>query len=378
MKKLLALVLLFIVVVPTVQAYANSGLLDGRIIILDAGHGAGNSPQAPGGYLEHERMLYLANRIRPLLEAHGATVHFTRPTSTMVHQGTRAARINMWALEVLLHYRERELAYTSDTTRLQSEIFEIERYITLMRSVANNPDSLAPIYFNIPFDESRTRVAHPTLRRMMELQADPIISTRFLVISLHSNAASSTGVSGADAFYMSNNDPRSVVYFNNYTNVELSRYFATTLLRGISNAGIRNRGARSANWLITREHNLPAVLVENGYHTNPQDRALLQSSDFMQRLAQEYVNAIITYFNFVGPIVDISLPEIEAESAYSVLTLTKQVLSDTETFANLPETAVFRMQRLLRVVIFRGLRPPNPLQGDTCGGQTPAAGTHLR
>ena len=50
------------------------------------------------------------------------------------------------------------------------------------------------------------------------------------------------------------------------------------------------------NLMVLREVNVPAVLVENGFHTNPQDRALLSDPNFRQSLAVAYRNAIVEYF----------------------------------------------------------------------------------
>jgi N-acetylmuramoyl-L-alanine amidase len=48
---------------------------------------------------------------------------------------------------------------------------------------------------------------------------------------------------------------------------------------------------------MVREHNVPGILAENGYHTNARDRANLQSDHYLDRLALAYLNAITLYFD---------------------------------------------------------------------------------
>jgi N-acetylmuramoyl-L-alanine amidase len=82
--------------------------------------------------------------------------------------------------------------------------------------------------------------------------------------------------------------------------VEKTYLFANILLDDIQELGINRRGVRPGNWFVIREHNLPGVLVENGFHTNPYDRALLSSNYFLQSLAVVYRDAVMRYFGYVG------------------------------------------------------------------------------
>jgi len=54
-----------------------------------------------------------------------------------------------------------------------------------------------------------------------------------------------------------------------------------------------------------REHNVPAVLVENGFHTNAQDRAKLSDDAFLGRLAKAYTDTIVDYF--AGIPIDVAI-----------------------------------------------------------------------
>ena len=287
-QKIIAIIVAtFFVVVymmhPT-SATVNQDLL-GKVIILDPGHGE-ESPNVWKDYYEHIAMLDLALKIKPLLEARGARVLLTRQTENDVSLAARCAMINIWAL--------RELA---DEGRY--DIAEIGRLINIMQSIISDPETNAPIYFNTPFDYTYERQIHPDLERIFELQNDPLISERFLMVSLHSNATGrpvNTSRNGVDIFYMSNDVERNENYYANYSNVGRSYYLANLLIDDISRLGLAKNRVRDNYYFMIREHNVPAVLVENGFHTNDGDRAKLMDDDFLNRLASAYDKTILFYF----------------------------------------------------------------------------------
>ncbi|MCL2366016.1 MAG: N-acetylmuramoyl-L-alanine amidase [Oscillospiraceae bacterium] len=322
-KAALTLVLLTIISLATPyifadtnSAHANTHVpnLSGRVIILDPGHGIG-STNIFRGYNEQVAMLNLALRIKPLLEAQGATVLMTRSTGENVTLPARTAMINIWALEALL---EAHLKFTlqteKDTANANSEqtldtaseaehtdldtTYKIKRLIGIMQTIIDNPDDNATRLKNTPFDANRT--AHPYLRQIFELQNDPLIAENFLVISLHSNATHrpiNTRMHGATAYHISNAHTNTRHYFGGFAHEARSHDFATILLAHIERTGFQNLGPRSGNFFILREHNIPAVLAENGFHTNDNDRTRLMNSRFMDRLALAYLTAITEYFN---------------------------------------------------------------------------------
>ena len=279
--------------------------LEGRIIVLDAGHGLG-ADNFFEGYSEQATMLSLALRIKPLLWELGAEVYLTRPTEEYVSLPVRAALINSLALHELREALVSEKAYLNGgagTSRISMRINEIDRLIPIIQHIIDDYETYAPILMNFPFDHTFERRIHPALERVFRLQNDPRLYSRFLVISLHSNATGrpiNTSINGADVFVMSNTRHTSVNYFNEYSNIERSRYFADLILDGIDSLGIQRREIREAAFFILREHNLPAVLVENGFHTNAEDRALLMCDEFLDKLAVAYVEAILGYFGSVS------------------------------------------------------------------------------
>jgi len=282
-----------------------SDALAGRIIILDAGHGIENSPTFEG-YIESVAMLQLAFEIKLLLEQHGATVLLTRKEQYDIHLTVRAAQINIWSLEFLHDFKLQELELYIEQNEeyaksLQYQIEEIERLIGVMQNVMYDWQAYAPTYFNFPFDRTRQRVIDPDLRRIFELQADPIIRDNFLMLSLHSNATPrpvNTAINGVDIFHMTNNFEGSANYFAEYSNVERTYRLSNILMDSITQTGLASRGIRPSNFFIIREHNLAGILVENGFHTNYHDRMLLSNFYFLQSLAAAYEDAILDFFAY--------------------------------------------------------------------------------
>jgi N-acetylmuramoyl-L-alanine amidase len=266
----------------------NPESLTGRVVILDPGHGTSGSP-GWGAYNEAVTMLDLAQRIRPLLEEYGINVVLTRESEINIPISARCAQINILALEAVRNTRTNA-----------DDINEINRLIGIMQGIINNPREQGNIYMNVdPWVASRT--IHPDLQRIFEITNSPVIRDNFLMISLHSNATGdgNTSARGAEVYFI---DPHArantMTYYPGFSFVAESRDFGDILLNHIDRTGIprRTHGLRAENYAMIREINMPAVLAENGFHTNASDRALLMDSNYLDNLALAYRNAILEYF----------------------------------------------------------------------------------
>jgi len=264
--------------------------LHGRVVILDAGHGL-DFTNIYEDYDEQVAMLALAYKIKPLLEARGAQVLMTRETEEEVPLPVRAAMINRWALQAT---RDAGLG----------EAREIDRLLRIVQSVIDDPEANAPVYINTPFDYTYTREIQPDWRRVLECEDNPVVGGSFLVVSLHSNATPKpidTSKNGAEAYYVSNSTEKNMNYYSNYSYEERSAYFGELILSSISRLGIQKRAVKDYYYMIIREHNLPCVLVENGFHTNSEDREKLMDDSFLDRLALVYADTISFYFATFRP-----------------------------------------------------------------------------
>lgn len=274
------------------QISPKEGLLEGKIILLDAGHGEGYNTYLD--YCEGDNMLLLARKITPLLEAEGATVVEIRPDVINISLSERSAIINKISLEFLLEKLVQERLYYNDNKEILEEITNL---IAQMDKVIENP-SLAGEVFNSPY--SSQNPITDTLKSVFELQnmySDDFAS-RFLVISLHSNAASTEKPSGALAFYevFDANDGGTYKYYRDYGYLEQEKAFSDIILDELEIFGFANAGTREENFHMLRENNMPTILVENGFHTNEQDREMLTGDENLNQIANAYYNTITKYY----------------------------------------------------------------------------------
>lgn len=104
-------------------------------------------------------------------------------------------------------------------------------------------------------------------------------------ISLHCNASINTEASGSEVYVYSENSP--------------AYPLGQDILIGLHNAtGLPNRGMRiNPGLYVLRRTNMPSLLIEMGYLTNPLDAELL--SMYPQNFANGIYNGIVTYFQLI-------------------------------------------------------------------------------
>ena len=100
-------------------------------------------------------------------------------------------------------------------------------------------------------------------------------------ISLHTNASSNSAATGSEAFAFSRPSP--------------AFSLGEALLVGLTNAtGLRNRGMKvRTNLYVLRKTQMPAVLVELGFITNPDDARLMVERP--ELFAEGLYNGILAY-----------------------------------------------------------------------------------
>ena len=149
-----------------------------------------------------------------------------------------------------------------------------------------------------------------------------------LFISIHANASRDSSARGIETYYLnftSNADALEVAARENATSqesvhqlrdlikqialtekIEESREFATQVQREmhgrLSKAGARqkDRGVRKAPFVVLIGANMPSVLAEISFLTNPKDERLLKQPDYRQKIAQALYQGILRYVNNLG------------------------------------------------------------------------------
>jgi N-acetylmuramoyl-L-alanine amidase len=148
-----------------------------------------------------------------------------------------------------------------------------------------------------------------------------------LFISVHANASSSRAASGVETFFLSPDrapaedlqaaarenarlasnkaDEKPEAMFASVTignrvaeSRELARYIQAGLVRGIGAQSPRtamNRGVKHASFAVLLGAAMPSVLAEVSFLSNPKDEALLQTSQFRERVAASLFAGLNAY-----------------------------------------------------------------------------------
>ncbi|MDZ5758801.1 N-acetylmuramoyl-L-alanine amidase [Carnobacterium maltaromaticum] len=213
--------------------------LAGKQISLDAGHG-GSDPGAvyqQNSIYEKTLNLEVALKIKAKLEAQGAKVVMSRVNDTFVP-------------------------------------------LTQIATIANNArsDIFVSVHHNV--------FSNPSVKGIETYSYD------------------GSGRSLADDFnprYEDNLASRLIVPFavnNNPTRITESSKLANNVQDSlIASTNAENRRAKKANFQVLRETNMPAILAELGFGTNPEELANLTTDAYQNKLAIGVTNGVKTYFN---------------------------------------------------------------------------------
>lgn len=102
--------------------------------------------------------------------------------------------------------------------------------------------------------------------------------THSIFVSVHYNSASSPAAKGIEVYYYGKGVQ---------TRRTFSRQLATTVLdQIIHETKASSRGVKAGNFQVIRETVMPAILVEAGFITNSEERALLGTHAYLDKLAK--------------------------------------------------------------------------------------------
>jgi N-acetylmuramoyl-L-alanine amidase len=85
---------------------------------------------------------------------------------------------------------------------------------------------------------------------------------------------------------------------NNSRNMLLAYQVNKSIVRS---TGLEDRGVKRARFQILREATMPAVLVEAGFMSNPNEAKKIYSAAWRKQLAQSIASGITSYRNLVDP-----------------------------------------------------------------------------
>lgn len=115
-----------------------------------------------------------------------------------------------------------------------------------------------------------------------------------LFVSIHGNTFSDSSVSGTETFYFE----------------EDSQEFANIMHEHVINAtGFKDRQIKQENFFVLKDTEMPAVLLELGYLTNPSDESEMLTTEFQDRVATAIVEGIKAYLGN-------QMSELESDEKY--------------------------------------------------------------
>jgi len=220
------------------------GLKIGKIVI-DAGHGGHDTGTiGPNGLLEKDVVLDVAKRLGRLLEARlGAEVIYTRQDDTFIPLETRTAIAN----------RER-----------------------------------ADLFISIHANSSRDSDARGVETYYLNFTSSP----EALEVAARENAVSEKSIHELQDL---------VKKITLKDKIDESREFAgdvqESLYGGLAlnSAGIRNRGIKKAPFIVLIGANMPSILAEISFVSNPTDERKLETSEHRQRIAESLYRGVSKY-----------------------------------------------------------------------------------
>jgi N-acetylmuramoyl-L-alanine amidase len=225
------------------------GLKIGKIVI-DPGHGGHDTGTiGPNGLLEKDLVLDVSRRLSKLLEARlGAEVVLTRRDDTFIPLETR----------------------TSIANQEQADLF-----VSVHANSSHDPDARGVETYYLNFTSS----------------------PEALEVAARENAASDKDIHELQDL---------VKKIALKEKIEESREFASDVQQSLHNglaaksAGIRDRGVKKAPFVVLIGANMPSILAEISFISNPSDEKRLKGPEYRQRIAESLYRGISRYVNGLG------------------------------------------------------------------------------
>ncbi len=225
------------------------GLKIGKIVI-DPGHGGHDTGTiGPHGLEEKDLVLDVGRRLGKLLQARlGADVVYTRKDDTFIPLETR----------------------TSIANQEQADLF-----VSIHANSSRDPDARGVETYYLNFTSS----------------------AEALDVAARENAASDKSIHELQDL---------VKKIALKEKIEESREFASNVQRALhtglaaKSPGIRDRGVKKAPFIVLIGANMPSILAEISFVSNPGDERRLRTSDYRQRIAESLYRGISKYVSGLG------------------------------------------------------------------------------
>lgn len=133
---------------------------------------------------------------------------------------------------------------------------------------------------------TRTTDAFVPLPRRVEIAAQ---GTSSVFVSIHYNSAQSKAAQGVEIFFFDAKDDRA-------RTVASKRLAEAILPEVIRRTNASSRGVKKGNYYVLRENSVPAIIIEGGFISNPEECPLLKSLTYQDLIARGIADGIDHYF----------------------------------------------------------------------------------
>jgi len=111
-----------------------------------------------------------------------------------------------------------------------------------------------------------------------------------IFVSIHFNSCPSQNVEGIEIFYYPSK--------KNWKRTGQSKKLASLVLsKTISETKASSRGVKEGNFFVIRETKIPAILIEGGFLTHPQERKRLKQRAHLEKIAKGIAKGVDRYFH---------------------------------------------------------------------------------
>jgi len=110
-----------------------------------------------------------------------------------------------------------------------------------------------------------------------------------IFVSIHYNSSPNHRAHGIEIYYCDQKKQK--------RRATASQKLAAAILQDlIKKTGARSRGVKKGNFYVIRETKMPAILVEGGFISNPQERKQLKAKNYQEKIARAVANGVDVYF----------------------------------------------------------------------------------
>lgn len=110
-------------------------------------------------------------------------------------------------------------------------------------------------------------------------------------VSIHNNSSTNRAASGTETYFYAPSD-RPHLFIQKDEREDLATFVQNSLVRYL---GRPNRGVKQANFSVLRNTNMPSILCEVAFISNPEEEMLLGSDDFKRRAGEAIAEGVDQY-----------------------------------------------------------------------------------